>query len=184
MMSRETIIRHIVNRDLANNDLSEESICKTELALYEIACEEFGSWETALEYAGVDARVSSKTDPHWTRDRVQQRLRRLCTTGYDLTAHVNRERNGPMYRAAIHYYGSWREALSASGINLAHTSRRCPKNLDMETMKLWLKEREASDQSLVWTKVCLENRTYALAIRRRFRSWKKALKAAGITDPY
>jgi hypothetical protein len=50
----------------------------------------------------------------------------------------------------------------------------------METMKLWLKEREASGQSLVWTKVCLENRTYALAIRRRFRSWKKALKAAGL----
>jgi len=61
----------------------------------------------------------------------------------------------------------------------AHT-HRCPKNLHMETMKLWLKEREASGQSLVWTKVCLENRTYALAIRRRFRSWKKALKAAGL----
>ncbi len=55
-MSREAIIRQIVDRDLASKDLSEESIRKTESALYEIACDEFGSWETALEYAGVDAR--------------------------------------------------------------------------------------------------------------------------------
>ena len=182
-MTREAIIRQVVDRDLANKDLSEETIRKTERALYEIACEEFGSWETALEYAGVDARASSKTDQHWTRERVQQHLRRLCTTGYDLTAHVNRERNRPMYRAALHYYGSWRAALSASGINLAHTSRRRPKHLDLETMMLWLKERKAAGQTLVWTEVCLENRTYALAIRRRFRSWKKALEAAGLADP-
>ena len=92
-MSREVIIRQIVDRDLANKDLNEETIRTKERVLYEIACEEFGSWETALEYAGVDARASSKTDQHWTRVRVQQHLRRLCTTGYDLTAHVNRERN-------------------------------------------------------------------------------------------
>jgi len=182
-MSREAIIRQIVDRDLAGKDLSEESIRKTESALFEIACEEFGSWETALEYAGVDARASSKTDKHWTRARVQQHLRRLCTTGYDLTAHVNRERNRPMYRAALHYYGTWRAALSASGINLSHTSRRRPRNFDRETMVLWLKERQAAGQSLVWTEVCLENRAHALAIRRTFRSWRKALLAAGLTDP-
>ena len=174
-MSREAIIRQIVDRDLANKDLSEESIRKTESALYEIACEEFGSWETALEYAGVDARASSKTDKQWTSARVQQHLRRLCTTGYDLTAHVNRERNRPMYRAALHYYGSWRAALAASGINLANTSRRRPRNLDRETMVLWLKERQAAGQSLVWTEVCLENRAYALAIRRTFPKLEKSV---------
>lgn len=55
-MSREAIIRQIVGRDLANQDLSADRIAKNEAALYELACEEFGSWETALEYAGVRAR--------------------------------------------------------------------------------------------------------------------------------
>ena len=179
-MSREAIIRQIVDRDLTGKDLSEESIRKTESALYEIACEEFGSWETALEYAGVDARASSNRGVKWTTARVQQHLRRLCTTGYDLTAHTNRERNRPLYRAALHYYGSWRAALAGSGINLANVYRRRPKNLDRETMVLWLKERQTAGQSLVWTEVCLENRAYALAIRRTFRSWRKALVAAGL----
>ncbi len=73
-MSREAIIRQIVDRDLANKDLSEESIRKKESALYEIACDEFGSWETALEYAGVDVRSSCRTDEKWTIERVQQQL--------------------------------------------------------------------------------------------------------------
>ncbi len=182
-MSREAIIRQIVDRDLANKDLSEESIRKRESALYEIACDEFGSWETALEYAGVDVRSSCRTDEKWTIERVQQQLRRLCTTGYDLNAHSNRDRNQALYRAALHYFGSWRAALAGSGINLANVYRRRPKNLDRETMVLWLKERQTAGQSLVWTEVCLENRAYALAIRRAFRSWRKALVAAGLIDP-
>ena len=68
----------------------------------------------------------------------------------------------------------------ASGIKLSNVSRRRPKHLDRETMILWLQQRQAAGQSLVWTKVCLENRDYALAIRREFYSWRKALQAAGV----
>ena len=181
-MSRETIIRQIVGRDLANQDLSAHTISKTEAALYELACEEFGSWETALEYAGVRTRLSMPIDKEWTRKRVRQQLRRLCTTGYDLGSHVNRSRNRLLHEAAMHYFGSWRAALSASGINLANVSRRRPKHLDREVMILWLQQRQAAGKSLKWTVVCLENRDYALAIRRTFRSWSKALGAAGVSE--
>ncbi len=153
---------------MANKDLSQETIRKK---------------ESALEYAGVDARISGYKDKKWTIEQVQQHLRCLCTTGYDLKAHSSRERNPALYRAALHYFGSWRAALSVSGINLSNASRRRPKNFDRDTMVLWLKERQAAGQTLVWTEVCLENRAYALAIRRTFRSWRKALVAAGLTDP-
>ena len=182
-MSREAIIRQIVGRDLANNDLSEETVRTKETALYEIACEEFSSWETALNYAGVDARPSGNSDKKWTIERVRQQLRRLCTTGYDLNAHSNRDRNRALYRAALHYFGSWRAALSASGINTRNVSRRRLRHLDRETMILWLRERQTAGQTLIWSEICLENRDYAFAIRRRFRSWRKALIAAGLTEP-
>ncbi|MFN3194272.1 MAG: homing endonuclease associated repeat-containing protein [Aureliella sp.] len=181
-MSREAIIRQIVGRDLANQDLSEETIRSKESALYEIACEEFGSWETALAYAGVDPKHAETTDRKWTKERVEQQLRRLCTTGYDLNAMVNRARNRPLYEAVLHFHGSWRGGLAAAGINLAHLSRRQPKRIDNETMVLWLKERASAEQTLVWTEVCLENREQAFAIRRRFGSWTKALQAAGLSD--
>jgi hypothetical protein len=182
-MSREAIIRQIVGRDLANKDLKEETIRKCESALYEIACEEFGSWETALQYAGVKVRMSFPSDSKWTSERVQQQLRRLCTTGYDLNAMANRARNRPLYEAALHHFGSWRSALAASGINMANVSHRRPKHLDRETMVLWLKQRQAAGQTLVWTEVCLENRDYAIAIRRTFRSWRKALAEAALNQP-
>ena len=82
----------------------------------------------------------------------------------------------------MHYYGSWRGALSASGINLANVSRRRPKHLDREVMILWLQQRQAAGQSLSWTVVCLENRDYALAIRRVFRSWRDAIDAVGVRE--
>lgn len=179
-MSRETIIRHIVGRDLAKHDLSEAAIRQHDLALFELACEEFGSWETALQYAGVTARLSLPSDKRLPSSRVCQRLRRLCTTGYDLNAKLNRSRNPALYEAALHHFGTWRGALAAAGINLSNVSHRRPKHLDRETMILWLQQRQAAGQSLGWTKVCLENRDYALAIRREFQSWRKALQSAGV----
>jgi hypothetical protein len=43
-----------------------------------------------------------------------------------------------------------------------------------------LRAATRTDQSLVWTTVCLENRDHALAIRSEFGSWRKALQAAGV----
>ena len=49
-------------------------------------------------------------------------------------------------------------------------------------MVRWPKECQTAGQSLVWTEVRLENRAYALAIHWTFRSWRKTLIAAGLTD--
>lgn len=59
----------------------------------------------------------------------------------------------------MHYFGSWRGALSASRINLANVSRQRPQHPDREAMILWLLQRPAAGQSLRWTAVCLEKRT-------------------------
>ncbi len=71
-----------------------------------------------------------------------------------------------------------REALTAAGVNLANVTHRRPKHLDRDAMLLWIRNRQAAGQSLVFSEVCLEKRDYALAIRREFRSWAKALEVA------
>lgn len=48
--------------------------------------------------------------------------------------------------------------------------------LDRQTMLLWLRNRQSAGESLIYGEVCLENRDYALAIRRTFGSWKKAVE--------
>jgi hypothetical protein len=43
---------------------------------------------------------------------------------------------------------------------------------------LCLRNRKESGQSITFSEVCLENRDYAFAIRREFRSWARAIEAA------
>lgn len=50
------------------------------------------------------------------------------------------------------------------GINLANVSGRCLENFDREAIILWLLDRRAAGESLVFSKVCLEYRDKALAI--------------------
>lgn len=176
-MIREAIIRKIVARDVAGESLREEDVRRDDELLHAAAMEDFGSWETALQYAGVDTRHVARSRD-LTQARVQQQLRRLCTTGYDLGAKVNRNRDRPLYDAALRYYGTWRSALTAAGVNLANVSRRRPDNFDRETMLLWIRQRRAAGQSVTYTEVCLENRDKAMAIRRAFGSWTKAIKAS------
>ncbi|MFN9414147.1 MAG: hypothetical protein ACK57V_17465, partial [Pirellula sp.] len=131
----------------------------------------------ALGYAGVNAHdVGRYRD--LTPERIKQQLRRLCTTGYDLGAKVNRSRDRALYDAAIRHFGSWRESLTAAGINMANVTHRRPKHLDRESMLLWLRNRTESDQPFTFSEVCLENRDYALAIKREFGSWARALEEA------
>jgi len=88
---------------------------------------------------------------------------------------VNRSRNRQLYGASLHHFGSWREALTAAGINLANVTHRKPKHLDRQAMLLWLRNRQASGQTLIYSEVCLENRAHSLGIRREFRRWVSAI---------
>ena len=176
-MIREAIIRKIVERDLAGESLLEENVRIADELLLAAAINAFGSWDTAMEYAGINARDVGRCRD-LTPERIKQQLRRLCTTGYDLGAKVNRSRDRALYEAALRHFSSWRDALTAAGINLANVSHRRPKHFAREGMLLWPRKRQAAEQTLGYSEVCLENRDYASAIKREFRSWAKAMEAA------
>ena len=148
-MIRDTIIRKIVELDVAGHKLVEESVRDTNELLYEAAINEFGSWQTALDYAGVRARDVGRSR-ELTVERVKQRLRRLCTTGYDLGAHLNRERDRELYYAALHHFGTWRRALAAAGINLSNITNKTTKHLNRATMLLWLQSRKAGGKTVMY----------------------------------
>jgi hypothetical protein len=49
-------------------------------------------------------------------------------------------------------------------------------------MILWLQQRQVAGNRLKWSVVCLENRDYALAIRREFGNWLDAIDTAGVRE--
>ena len=55
-MTREDVIRRIVELDLQDQGLSAEFVQRNARQLHAAACEHFGTWDTALQYAGVGVR--------------------------------------------------------------------------------------------------------------------------------
>lgn len=196
-MSREDVIRQIVERDVQKLGLTEELVAREAPELYAAACEFFGIWTTALRYAGISGRRAKnrRTSGRMARGRrivinfesgpelVIKEIRRICLTGYDLSASRNVRRDRRLYEAARRNFGSWQRALIAAGLNLEHVRLPTkPRRFNRNELIDQLRQRHETGQTLVWHKVCLENRTFSTAVKTAFGSWKRALIAAGLAD--
>lgn len=51
MMTREELIRQLVDRDVAKLGMTKDEVQYGNRDLYRAACQEFGTWSVALEYA-------------------------------------------------------------------------------------------------------------------------------------
>lgn len=118
-MSREAVIRRIVQREMQKCTLTEDSVRRNEPELYRTACKLFGTWETALQYAGINLR-RLPAKQQYNRECVLQKIRVLCRTGCSIKAKDNMRREYGLYAAALQYFKSWRQALQAAGINLQY----------------------------------------------------------------
>jgi hypothetical protein len=179
-MSREDVIRQIVERDVQNLGLTEELVTLETPELYAAACEFYGTWDTALQYAGISERRVAAADLS-KPEHVLRKIRQLCLDGYDLSASRNKERDRQLFNAARRHFGSWKQALRAVGMNLeqARPSSR-PRSLNRDKIIEILRQRHEAGLSLSWSVVCLENRVFAVAAKQLFRSWRRALEAAGL----
>ncbi len=179
-MSREDIIRQIVERDIQNQLLSSDNVLRDAPELHAVATEHFGTWETALQYSGIsEYRVAVEAD--FSADQVLRRLQTMCTSGYNLSMHRNSRRDRRFYLAARLHFGSWKEAMLAAGINLKNVRMSSkPRRLDREKIIEQLRMRQAAGLSIERKTVFLENRTLAIAATSVFHSWPRALVAAGL----
>lgn len=183
MTMREEIIRQIVERDLNDKPLTEEIVERDDPSLHASACEHFGTWETALQYAGISIRRAT-IESGLTPDRIIRRLRKMCVDGYDMSASRNIRRDRRLYEAARHHFGSWRKSLIAAGIDVQHVRKpRKPRKLDRQEIIQTLRDRHEAGLTLKCTEVCLENRDLATAAINAFNSWGRALAAAGLGPP-
>ena len=180
-MLRRDVIRKIVERDCQKKELEEDMVIMDAKSLHEAACKHFGTWDTALRYAGLGARHLRGVQYSHSREQVVGKLRKLCISGYSLLAKHNMHRDYKLYRAAMHYFGCWKDALEAAGIDYRNIRLKIkPRRHDKQKIIEKLRERHNAGLSVMWRDVCLENRVLALAAKQAFGSWSKAMVAAGI----
>lgn len=178
-MSREAVIRRIVERDQTGQNLTESGVLHEAPDLHQAASELFGAWETALQYAGVDPRRLSAMRGY-TQEFVLRRIQCLCRDGYSLKAADCQRRDRRLWDSARRYFGDWRKALEAAGIDLQYTAglrggkpRRLKKEKTLEELQQWL----AAGHSRNWLDICLQNHDLALAVKRACGSWRRAMIA-------
>lgn len=178
-MSREDVIRQIVDCDLQGRAMSTEIIqCENPQLLF-AAVRHYGSWELALGYAGVSPR-RARARPTDTAQGVRRMIYKLCICGYGLRPSYMMRSNRRVYLAALRHFGTWKDALLAAGIDPERALYRKPHRLDRLSVLEAIGKRQRAGLSLVWSVVCCEDRCCALSARHAFGSWQKAMIAAGV----
>ena len=178
-MNRNDVIRRIVERETQRLALTPASVRQDTPELYRTACKLFGTWETALQYAGVNLRRIS-IQQTYTREHVLHRIALLVRNKYNLQAGANRRRDHWLYMAALQYFGSWYKALLAAGIVQKRPRAATNRKWDRQTILAAIEARHQECKPMHYAGVQEDDNRLLDAARRYFGSWDNALTAAGV----
>jgi hypothetical protein len=164
----------------AGENLNYAAIAQEQVALLRAATRYFGSWRLAVEYAGLNYD-DIRRYKSWSRDRILDRIHELHEKGEDLSwRHVSTQVDPQLAAAATKrkHFGSWRNAVTAAGLDYGAIRRYREWDEDTITRKV----RELHEQGIDLNAKNMEEYDITLitAARRRFDSWDRALTAAGL----
>ncbi|MDX1931298.1 MAG: hypothetical protein SFU56_01710 [Capsulimonadales bacterium] len=178
--NRETIAAEILRRHETGQDLSYSGMTRENLPLLRAATRYLGSWQAAVEFAGLNYD-DIRRYRSWTNERIVERIRELYAEGQDLSwRHISLTLDPSLAAAATKksHFGSWRAALDAAGLDYDAIRRYHDWSEDVVLRKV--RELYAEGKPLNAKTMERENITLITAARRRFPSWDKTLAAAGL----
>lgn len=193
--SREVVAREIVRLSKESPDLGHNAVASKNSRLVSAAIRYFGSWGAAVAAAGFDyagirresqmARAAKITK--WSQERINEEIKKLVESGQCLAAATVRANCPALFSAAVspRYYGSWREALTANGVDydaILDQSRasgsRVGEARGTRAIARKLRLMAKGDQPLSSEEAQARYpRLYKRAVNR-FGSWEAATKAA------
>jgi hypothetical protein len=176
-------------RDLAEQgvDLSPTSIQKTHSALFSSARSRshFGNWREAIEAAGLDYDNIKRIKQKWSREEILEQIRMHQAAGHDLLNPAFKIKHRNLYLAACahRYFGSWRRAIQAAGLD--HETMRETRVWTKERIRRTIEEMALAGEPLGWAFVEEHCPGIYRAARRRenFGSWHNALIQSGVRPP-
>lgn len=174
-------IKRLYDEDV---DLSPTAIQKSHSALFSSARSRshFGSWRAAIEAAGLDYDDLKRIKQRWNREEILMRIREMHAQGHDLLDPRFKIRNRSLYLAACahRYFGSWRRAVQAAGLD--HETMRESRVWTRTRILRTIQQLAQEGKPLGWAYIEEHEPGIYRAARRKenFGSWAGALQAAGI----
>jgi hypothetical protein len=174
--SKEEALRTI--RELAGKGMALNSghIARTYPAVAYAGRKYFGSWERALTAAGLDySRIRRKS--FWNRPRVVERIRELSRARQPLYVSAAERKYGGLVGAATVYFGSWRRAIQAAGLDYLKIKRQREWSKKLIVSEIRRLQREGLPLGTT-IPVRAKYRILHAAAVRYYGSWAAAMKAA------
>ena len=179
---RESIIREIKRLRRSKTPLNYLSIRQSHGPLLRRGRETFGTWQAAIEAAGLDYE-NIRRILRWTEDSIIAQLQALDADAAFASISDLRDKQSKLYGACCRHFGSGWAALEAAGIDyeqlLAERSDRWTKQEVVEHIRERYAENKTLCRSVILRKEPAEQR-FCFAATHLFGNWTKALKAAGL----
>ncbi len=182
--TRDKLIESIRELHKQGYDLSPTAIQQTHGALFSSArsASHFGRWRDAVEAAGLRYDDIKRTKQRWSREEITKQIKAHHKNGEDLLDPDFKLRHRNLYVAACahRYFGSWRRAIIAAGLD--HEKMRESRVWTKDRILRTIREMARAGRPLGWAVIEVSCPGVYRAARRRenFGSWQGALIAAGV----
>jgi len=174
--SKEEVLRVIGDLSGGGKQLNSGYVARNYPALAYAGRRYCGSWEDAIKAAGLDYE-SIRRKCFWSRKKIVEQIRRLRARGEPLNVSAAETKHGGLVGAAAVYFGSWRRAIEAAGLDYTKIKRQ--KEWSKKEIVVEIKRMRREGLALRTTiPVRKKYRTLHAAAVRYFGSWAAAMKAA------
>jgi hypothetical protein len=149
-------------------------------ALWRAAYRHFGSYRKAVEAAGLDYASLARKRGRWDRGTIIQNLRHLFRQGRNISSRGLRRSHTSLHAAAIHWFGSYRQAIEAAKLPWAKVTRRSPNYWNRAAIVAQIRERYRHGQPIHHAAMDREQPHVVVAAYRYFGHYGPAVDAAGL----
>jgi len=176
----EVVIEEIKKWHATGQPLYSHNVRKNFQELLASGIRYFGSWQKAVESAGI-TYDDVRRYKHWSKDRIVAQIQLLYGQGVDLSfrAMMLSKYNSMVYAAIRpNHFGSWKAALTAAGMAPEEIYRY--RSWDEESILVEIRRLKSTGADLS-SKTMDETANPLIATaRRRFGNWGTAVEKAGI----
>lgn len=176
--SKEEVVRAIHELNERGIALNSGYVARRYPALAYAGRKYWGSWQQAVEAAGLDY-AQFRRRQSWSREKVVESIRELQARGEALNVSAVERSHAGLVAAACALFGAWGGAIEAAGIDYARVrrQRRWSRSLIIKEIS---RLRDAGFRLTTTAAVRQESRALHAAAVGYFGSWAAALRAAGI----
>lgn len=161
--------------------LHSRRIRTTRPDLFSAAIHWFGSYRAGIEAAGLDYAKVRRQDPHrWNRQTIIRELRQLRRDRVPLHHSAISLEMPELVTAAYRYFGTYRRAVEAAGINYLKVRIRPQRTWNKRRIIAQIRQLQRDDRGL-WPRSVRRTHPYLPRVaQQQFGSYSAAARAAGI----